>query len=105
LLYRLTGDRNPLHADPQFAALGGFDRPILHGLATYGITVRLLCNEFAGGDTGRLASVDGRFTKPVTPGDELVVTAWRDEDSVVFRTADAAGNVVLDRGRASFRPA
>jgi acyl dehydratase len=105
LLYRLTGDRNPLHADPKFAAAGGFDRPILHGLATYGITVRLLCNEFAAGDPSRLTSVDGRFTKPVTPGDELVVTAWRDGDTVVFRTTDAAGNVVLDRGRATFKPA
>ncbi len=104
LLYRLTGDRNPLHADPEFAAAGGFDRPILHGLATYGITVRLLVNEFADGDPSRLSSVDGRFTKPVTPGDELVVTAWREDDAVVFRTANAAGDVVLDRGRAEFTP-
>jgi acyl dehydratase len=101
LLYRLTGDRNQLHADPAFAAAGGFDRPILHGLATYGITVRLLLGEF--GD--RLSFVDGRFTKPVTPGDELVVSAWRDGDAVLFRTANGAGDVVLDRGRAEFTPA
>jgi acyl dehydratase len=99
LLYRMTGDRNPLHSDPKFAAAAGFDRPILHGLATYGITVRLLLNEF--GDN--LSFVDGRFTKPVLPGDELVVSAWRDGDAVVFRTADGAGDVVLDRGRAEFR--
>jgi acyl dehydratase len=103
LIYRLTGDRNPLHSDPAFAAAGGFDRPILHGLATYGITVRLLLNEFADGDATRLSSVDGRFTKPVTPGDELVVTAWRDgDDAVIFRTANANGDIVLDRGRAEF---
>jgi acyl dehydratase len=103
LLYRLTGDRNPLHSDPAFAAAGGFDRPILHGLATYGITVRLLVNEFCAGDPGRLSTVEGRFTKPVTPGDELVVSAWRDgEDAVIFRTANADGDVVLDRGRAVF---
>jgi acyl dehydratase len=104
LLYRLTGDRNPLHADPGFAAKGGFDRPILHGLATYGITVRLLCNEFGDGDP-RLSMVDGRFTRPVTPGEELVVSAWRDGGTVVFRTANGAGDVVLDRGRAEFTPA
>ena len=104
LLYRLTGDRNPLHADPKFAAAGGFDRPILHGLATYGITVRLLVNEFGDGDPASLSNVEGRFTKPVTPGDEIVVTAWRDGGSVVFRTTNAAGEVVLDRGRAEFTP-
>jgi acyl dehydratase len=103
LLYRLTGDRNPLHSDPAFAAAGGFDRPILHGLATYGITARLLLNEFCDGNPDRLSTVEGRFTKPVTPGDELVVNAWRDgDDAVIFRTANAAGDVVVDRGRATF---
>lgn len=103
LVYRLTGDRNPLHSDPKFAAAGGFDRPILHGLATYGITVRLLLNEFTDGDPNRLSLVDGRFTKPVMPGDELVVRAWRDgTDAVLFRTFNEAGEVVLDRGRAEF---
>lgn len=100
LLYRLTGDRNPLHSDPAFAAAAGFQRPILHGLATYGITVRLLLGEFG----GELSSVEGRFTKPVTPGDELVVSAWRTDEAVVFRTASGSGEVVLDRGRATFTP-
>nr|WP_223199349.1 MaoC/PaaZ C-terminal domain-containing protein [Solihabitans fulvus] len=99
LLYRLTGDRNPLHADPAFAALGGFDRPILHGLATYGITCRLLVNEFCDGDARRMSHIEGRFTRPVLPGEELVVSAWRDGDAVLFRTTNGEGDVVLDRGR------
>ena len=98
LLYRLTGDRNRLHSDPKFAAAAGFEPPILHGLCTYGITARLLLNEFCGGDPAKLSAIDGRFTKPVTPGDELIVSAWRDGNTVLFRTANGSGEVVLDRG-------
>lgn len=106
LLYRLTGDRNPLHSDPTFAARGGFDRPILHGMCTYGYTARILVNELAQGDTGRMASMSGRFTRPVFPGDELTIQAWTEADggSVLFRTLNEAGEPVLDRGRMELRP-
>ncbi|GAA2334870.1 MaoC/PaaZ C-terminal domain-containing protein [Dactylosporangium salmoneum] len=106
LLYRLTGDRNPLHSDPAFAARGGFPRPILHGLCTYGYTARILVNELAGGDAGRLASMRGRFTRPVLPGDDLVIRAWRAEgdSEVFFRTTNSAGEPVLDRGVVGLRP-
>lgn len=108
LLYRLSGDRNPLHTDPAFAARGGFTRPILHGLATYGIAARLLVNEFCGGDASRMCDIDGRFTTPVVPGDELVVSAWREpaadgRTTVLFRVADAAGATTIDRGHFSYR--
>ncbi|MDP3968720.1 MAG: MaoC/PaaZ C-terminal domain-containing protein [Nocardioides sp.] len=105
LLYRLTGDRNPLHSDPVFAARGGFPRPILHGLCTYGYTARLLINEFAGGDADLLASMAGRFTRPVLPGDALTVRAWREGDAILFRTLNEAGDPVLDRGVFILRPA
>jgi acyl dehydratase len=98
LLYRLSGDRNPLHSDPTFAAKGGFDRPILHGMCTYGITCRLLINALCGGDADRTRSLSGRFTKPVLPGSTLTVRAWVDGGRAQFQTLDGDGDVVLDRG-------
>jgi acyl dehydratase len=98
LIYRLSGDRNPLHSDPVFAARGGLKRPILHGLCTYGITCRLLIGAFADGDAHRVTGMTGRFTAPVVPGDVLVVDAWRHRDGIAFRTSTSAGTVVIDNG-------
>ncbi len=106
LLYRLSGDRNPLHSDPRFAARGGFARPILHGPCTFGITGRLLLHELCGSDPARFGSMSGRFTAPVTPGETLVVSVWRDGDgSARFRTARPDGTVVIDRGGVRYRAA
>jgi acyl dehydratase len=103
LVYRLSGDRNPLHADPAFAARGGFDRPILHGLCTYGFTGRALLHALCDSDPDRFDAMSGRFSRPVLPGDELVVSIWRDEPgTALFRTATADGWVVIDRGRVRF---
>ena len=103
LLYRLSGDRNPLHVDPKFAARGGFSRPILHGLCTYGFTGRVLLHELCGSDPARFRSMSGRFSAPVLPGDDLVVSIWQDGDgTAVFQTAKVDGTVVIDRGRAEF---
>jgi acyl dehydratase len=105
LLYRLSGDRNPLHADPKFAARGGFSRPILHGLCTYGVTGRALLHAVCGSDPARFRSMSGRFSRPVLPGDTLVVSIWLPEDggdTAMFQTATEDGSVVIDRGRIQF---
>ena len=102
LLYRLSGDRNPLHSDPSFAAMGGFDRPILHGLCSFGFTGRALLATVCGGDPARFVSMDARFSKPVLPGDELTISIWVDGDQASFRTERAPGEVVIDNGLCRF---
>jgi acyl dehydratase len=102
LTYRLSGDRNPLHSDPAFARRAGFDRPILHGLCTYGFTGRALLHTLCAGDPSRFKSMDGRFSKPVMPGDDLTVSMWVAGDTCVFQTRNQHGDVVLDQGRMTF---
>jgi acyl dehydratase len=102
LLYRLSGDRNPLHSDPEFAKLAGFPRPILHGLCTYGFTGRALVHALCGGDPARFKGMEGRFSKPVYPGEALTIKMWVDGTRCLFQTLNDAGEVVLDQGRASF---
>jgi len=102
LLYRLSGDRNPLHSDPKFAALGGFDKPILHGLCTFGFTGRALLHTLCGSDPDRFTSMAARFSRPVFPGQELTVSMWVEEPGqALFRTATTDG-VVIDGGRFAF---
>jgi acyl dehydratase len=104
LLYRLSGDRNPLHSDPAFAARAGFDRPILHGLCTYGYTGRALLAARCDDDPARFGGMAGRFSRPVFPGDTLTVKIWDlDDGAAAFRTENQNGDTVLDRGR--FTPA
>jgi acyl dehydratase len=103
LLYRLSGDRNPLHSDPAFAAMGGFPKPILHGLCTYGFTGRGLLHSVCGSDPSRFRSMEGRFSSPVFPGETLTVKAWDTGDGeAVFQTCGDDGRVVLDAGRVTF---
>jgi acyl dehydratase len=103
LLYRLSGDRNPLHSDPAFARRGGFDRPILHGLCTYGFTGRALLHTVCGSDPTRFRSMYGRFSRPVLPGQSLVVAVWLDGDGrALFQTTTEDGTVVIDRGVTTF---
>jgi acyl dehydratase len=101
LLYRLNGDRNPLHADPWFAKMGGFDTPILHGLCTYGFTGRALLQAVCGNDTTRFTGMEGRFASPVIPGQQLDVSIWVDDGHAFFVTK-VGDTVVLDSGRMTF---
>ena len=103
LLYRLSGDYNPLHSDPDVAAAAGFPRPILHGLATYGAACHGLVKGFCGYDPARLKSISARFSSPAYPGDLIRLECWKLGDEVAFRARAPARNVVvLSHGRAVF---
>jgi acyl dehydratase len=97
LLYRLNGDRNPLHSDPDVAKRAGFPRPILHGLCTYGITCRAVLQEICDYDPEQILSHQARFSAPVFPGDTVTVDLWKDGDMVSFEAR------VLDRGATVIR--
>ncbi len=105
LLYRLSGDRNPLHSDPEFARRAGFDRPILHGLCTYGFTGRALLHTLCGSDPGRFVAMHGRFSRPTYPGEAMTVSLWVDGSTARFRTVGPHGGTVLDHGVFRFREA
>jgi acyl dehydratase len=100
LIYRLSGDLNPLHIDPAVADVAGFPRPILHGLATKGIATYAVLSEYCDLDPARLMSMSLRFSKPVLPGDRLRFDFWNNTSgNIRFRaTASERDQVVLDRG-------
>ncbi len=97
--YRLSGDRNPLHIDPAYAARAGFEQPILHGLSTLGLAARALIHGAASGDASRLSSIAARFTAPVTPGETIRIEHWRDGLKLRFRASiPVRGTIVIDNG-------
>jgi len=109
LIYRLSGDRNPLHSDPWFAQnLAGFPKPILHGLCTYGVAGRALVSELGDGDATKVSQVGARFTSPVFPGETLTTSIWRTEPGhAVFRTEasnpdGSDARLVLEDGTAEY---
>ncbi|MGB3442845.1 MAG: MaoC/PaaZ C-terminal domain-containing protein [Actinophytocola sp.] len=106
LLYRLCGDRNPLHSDPAFASRAGFADPILHGLCTFGVTARVLLRHLLGDDPARMTSFGGRFRTPVTPGDVLRIRYWHKENGcVAFRACRAGGDrPAIDDGVLGYAP-
>jgi acyl dehydratase len=109
LLYRLSGDPNPLHVDPAFAARAGFDEPILHGLCSYGVAGRALVAELGQGVAANVTSIAARFSSPVFPGETLTTLIWKTgPGKAVFRTqasgaeGSEAGRVVLDDGEVEY---
>lgn len=112
LIYRLSGDRNPLHSDPWFAReMAGFPKPILHGLCTYGVSGRALVAELGGGVAANITSIAARFTSPVFPGETLTTLIWRTAPGKAVYRTEASGlagsdgseaRVVLDDGAVEY---
>ncbi len=101
LIYRLSGDVNPLHAEPEFAKAAGFPRPILHGLATFGVAGHALLKSLCGYDPARLAAMTGRFSAPVYPGETIRTEIWRDGKVASFRARVLERDVLaVNNGRA-----
>jgi acyl dehydratase len=103
LLYRLSGDKNPLHADPEFAKLGGFDKPIIHGLCSYGIACKAIVDDVLGGDVTRVARYQARFAGVAFPGETYRIQYWKDgakrillEAESVERNAKIISNAVIE---------
>jgi acyl dehydratase len=98
LIYRLSGDRNPLHSDPAFASMGGFDRPILHGLCSYGFTGRALLHTLCGSDPSRFHHIEARFASPVLPGEALTVSMWETDPGEAVFVTSVGDRAVIDQG-------
>lgn len=104
LLYRLTGDRNPLHADPARAAAVGFSRPILHGLCTLGVACNAVLKTICDYDYTLIEEFDGRFSAPVLPGDTITTDMWQDGNIISFRcTVKERDSVVLRNGKCTLK--
>lgn len=102
-IYRLSGDRNPLHIDPEFATTAGFDTPFLHGLCTYGFVGRAVLHALCGGDVGRFTSFEARFADQVYPEDTIITKIWTVSDGEAMVQAETQrGNVVLSQARATY---
>lgn len=105
LIYRLLGDLNPLHADPAVARAAGQPAPILHGLCTYGVAGRLILQALCENEPARLKRMDGRFTAPVLPGDELLLSIWRESDGrAAYRVeVPKRGVIAINNGYVEFQ--
>ena len=86
LIFRLSGDYNPLHSDPNFAKAAGFEKPILHGMCTYGIACRSLVNEICENDASKLTRFDCRFSSPVYPGETIITEMWKKDKMIYFNS-------------------
>ena len=104
-IYRLSGDRNPMHIDPDFAKMAGFDKPFLHGLCSFGFGCRALLKALCNNDSDNFKSMQGRFADQVWMGDKLLTKIWITGDGeALFQMETQAGNVVLSQAKATYKP-
>ena len=105
-IYRISGDYNPLHVDPEMAQMSGFKAPILHGLCSLGFSARGVLRAFAGNDPARFKALKLRFSKPVMPGQTLIVEMWNTgENRIVFRTkVKETGKVAINNAFMELHP-
>jgi acyl dehydratase len=105
-IYRLSGDRVPLHIDPEFAKKAGYDKPFMHGLCSYGFVGRAVLHSLCDGDPERFVSLEGRFAERVEFGDRILTKIWRTGDGEALLQAETQdGKIALSQARATFRPA
>lgn len=102
-IYRLSGDPNPIHIDPDFAKMAGFEKPFLHGLSTYGFVGRALLKALCGGDASKFKSFDARFADQVFMGDKIITQIWKTgPGEAIVQAVTQKGNTVLSQGKATY---
>jgi acyl dehydratase len=95
LIYRLSGDKNPLHADPDFAKMGGFDKPIIHGLCSYGVVCKAIVDKVLGGDVTKVARYQARFAGVGFPGETYLTSYWKEGDKILIQAKSKERDAII----------